>query len=435
MSENKECYTETLPNGLRVVTVEMPHLHSAEIVCYLGVGGRNETPSTSGVSHFLEHMVFRGTAQFPSSLELEQAFEAIGGAVNASTDAESTCFHSRVHPQCIDEGLGMFASMLRRPLLKDLDVERRIILEEAMEDLNAKGEEICPDNLSARMLWPDSPLGMPTIGTRESIEAMTLEDLQQHHRTFYSPRNLVLAVTGAVDRIRVLEAAIRHFGDWEGEPPPPTLPAPDFDPSGEPESLWVRDPDSQVTMQLAFRIPGRSSGYPVPSRIIRRILSWGATSRLMLRLRETLGLTYNVEANLSMFDDCGSFSIDLATAPANLVKAVAEALDVIETLCREPVPEQELERVCRGYLFDLDFSRDHTDEMAARFGWGTLVGYQRTLELDREEISAMTSARIQEAARTLFAPAGLKAVFVGPFKSTDRAKVEKILKGFGKNRD
>lgn len=430
MQEKKEYFTETLANGLRVVTVEMPHLHSAEVVCYVGVGGRNETPETSGVSHFLEHMVFRGTAEYSSSLELEQAFEAIGGAVNASTDAESTCFHSRVHPECVDAGMGMFASMLRRPLLKDIEVERRIILEEAMEDLNAKGEEICPDNLSARMLWHGSPLGMPTIGTRESIEAISLETLRRHHRDYYTPTNIVLAVAGSIQRAEVLESVQRHFGDWAGEQPPATLAAPPFDPLAAPEALWVRDPDSQVTVQLAFRISGRSAGCPVAARLIRRILSWGATSRLMLRLRENLGLTYNVEANLSMFEDCGCFSIDLATAPKNLVTVVSEALGVLETLCREPVPQPELERVSRGYLFDLDFSRDHTDEMAARFGWGSLVGYLRTVELDRAEISAMTSQQLHEAARQLFTPEGLKAVFVGPFKSTDRAKVEKILKGF-----
>ena len=147
-----EYTVDTLANGVRLVTVPMPHLHTAELVCYLAVGGRNEPPEVSGISHFLEHMIFRGTAEYANSTELERAFEAIGGAVNASTDAETTCFHSRLHPDYLAEGVALFASMLRRPLFKDIDVERRIILEEAREDYNEQGVQINLDNLMVGLL-------------------------------------------------------------------------------------------------------------------------------------------------------------------------------------------------------------------------------------------------------------------------------------------
>src|SRR6516164_2270197 len=111
------CHKHALPNGLRLVAVEMPHLHCAEIAIYLKVGGRNDPPAKAGLSHFLEHMLFRGTAEFPSSLELETAFEMIGGAVNAATDEESTCYFSRVHPEHVREGIRLFASMLLHPTL------------------------------------------------------------------------------------------------------------------------------------------------------------------------------------------------------------------------------------------------------------------------------------------------------------------------------
>ena len=125
----REYFRDQLTNGLRLITVEMPHLHCAEMACYVQVGGRDESADLAGISHFLEHILFRGSLDFPSSFVLERAFEAIGGAVNAATDVESTCYHSRFHPQHLDEAARLFASLLTRPLFADVELERRIILE------------------------------------------------------------------------------------------------------------------------------------------------------------------------------------------------------------------------------------------------------------------------------------------------------------------
>lgn len=425
-----EFFLDTLPNGLRVVTVEMPHLHSAEVVCYVGVGGRHEPAGRAGISHFLEHMVFRGTAEFADSLELERAFEAIGGAVNAATDSESTCYHSRVHPDQVERGLEIFASMLRRPRLEDLEVERRIVLEEASEDLNEHGAQISPDNLTAALLWPGLPLGLPTIGSAATIGAIDRAALLDHHRRYYTPANTVLAVAGRVRRSQVVAAAEAHFGSWLGEPPPAPLPGLAVpDPAG-PESVWVPDSDSQVSLQLAFRLPGRDSGRGMPLRLLRRVLSWGGTSRLMLHLRERLGLTYNVEANLALYADCGVLAIDLAVAPDNTVTAAREVLAVLEELCREPVPEEELVRIVQGFLYELDFALDHPDDPAVRYGWGTLVDYRRTLAEERRELAAASPALLLETARELLVPGALKVAVVGPWQARDRAGVEALLRGY-----
>jgi predicted Zn-dependent peptidase len=422
----------TLANGLRVVTVEMPHLHSAEMACYFKVGGRNEELATAGISHFLEHMLFRGTADYSTSLELERAFEAIGGAVNAGTDAETTCYHTRLHPERVAEGAALFASMLRRPLFADLEIERRIILEEALEDLNERGEEVNPDNLTGRLLWPGHPLSFPTIGTRDSIRNIGPEALRRHHAGFYTPGNSVLVVAGPVRHDVVAAAVFDSFGDWQGAAVPPTLLHAGSDGHGTPESIWVQDSDSQISVQFAFRLPGRQNPHAVSWRVLRRILSGGGASRLMLRLRETLGLTYSIEANLSLFEECGCFSIDFSVAPENLTAAVRAVLAVLAELCREPVGEEELARVVRCYLYDLDFSRDHADEMTVRYGWGELVGYLRTLEADRREIAAVDAGMLLTVARQLFVPGALKVAFAGPFRAKDRKAVEKLLAAFGK---
>lgn len=428
----REYHKDVLPNGLRVVTVEMPHLHAVEMMCYVGVGGRHEPAELAGISHFLEHMLFRGTAEHATSRELEEAFEAIGGMVNASTDSETTVYHARFHPDYVREAAALFASMLLRPLLREVETERRIILEEALEDLSQKGDDVNPDNLTAGLLWPGHPLGRPTIGTRETIARITEQDLRNHLATHYAPGNAVVAVSGRVRRADAVAAVEAVFGEWRGEVPLPSPPVPAAAGGSLPASVWVKDSASQVALQLAFRLPGRGDPRSVPLRVLRRVLSSGGTSRLMLRLREELGLTYSVEANLALYGDSGCFTVDLAVAPVSLTTAVRELLAIFEELCRQPVGEEELARTIRTFLFDLDFSRDHTDDMAMRFGWGELVGCLRTVEQDRREVAAVTAADLLATASDLFVPGNLKVAVTGPWKGADRREVEKLLKGFRK---
>lgn len=414
------------------MTVEMPHLHSAEMLCYVGVGSRHEAETEAGLSHFLEHMLFRGTSDYPDSLSLEQAFEALGGMVNASTDAETTCYHSRFHPDCLGECVQLFASMLQRPLLSDPEVERRIIIEEALDDFNEKGEEINPDNLTARLLWPGHPLSRPTIGQRDSLLRVDAEGLRRYHQRHYTPHNTVIAVAGAVSRAEVRAAVETAFGAWSGEAP--MLPLSwNEEPGGTrgAEIVWVRDSDSQVALQFAFRLPGRNDPRQTHLRILRRLLSGGGTSRLMIRLREQLGLTYNIEANLSLYADSGCLTIDLAVTPENLVQAVTEVLAVLNEIRTVPVGPEELGRVVRSYHYDLDFSRDHADDLAMRFGWGEMTDNLRTLEDDRRDIAAVQPEALLQTAQTLLAAGRLKVAVVGPYAARDCAPVTALLTAFG----
>jgi len=421
-------FKKTLANGLRLVCIPQPHLHACEISCYVGVGSRHETDKTAGISHFLEHMLFRGAGAFDSSLELEKAFEALGGSANAATDAESTCYFSRLHPDRMAEGLALFASMLQRPLLKEIEVERAIIIEEAQEDFNEKGEEINPDTLMTRLLWPESPLARPTIGTLETLRQIDETMLREHLARYYTPGNCVIAVSGKVEPTAFFTAAESLFGDWHGAPPPATDPVGQLPDS--PRATWVNDSTSQLTVQMAYPLPGRDSEHALGLRVLRRILSGGVASRLMLRLRETLGLTYNIEANLSMLAETGALVIDFMVVPENLVAAIDEVTAIIVSLCREPVPAEEFARVVSNYQYDLDFSNDHPDEMAARYGWGELVNFVRDVEADRRALEALDRNALDETISACLDPAGVKLVVVGPFRKADRQLVEARLETF-----
>ncbi|HET6421738.1 MAG TPA: pitrilysin family protein [Geobacteraceae bacterium] len=425
------CHKTTLPNGLRLIAAELPHLHSVEIAVYVKVGGRYDAPEKAGLSHFLEHMLFRGTRDYPTTLELEAAFEEIGGSVNAATDSDSTCYYSRVHPQKAAEAVGIFSSMLLRPTMQGIETEKKIITEEALEDINERGEDINLDNLASRLLWPAHPLGMPTVGTLETINGFTEEDMRRHMKKYYIPGNAVIVAAGRVDRDSFFAACERHFGSWKGTLSDSAEDAPNGQDSAQ--SLFMKDFDSQVSLQIAFRGFSRDDRRIMACRLIRRILCGGGSSRLLMSLRENLGIVYSVSAGISAYEETGCFALELSTAPENFLTAVDEVLKETCRLSTEPVGAEELDRVKSGYYFDLDYSRDSTYEMGVRYGWGELMGILRDIEEDQAEAAAITSEALRETARTLFAPHNINMVAVGPWKAADKRGVKKIIDRYVKS--
>ena len=421
-------FLHTLKNGLRVVCVEMPHLHAAELAIYLKVGGRNDPPGREGLSHFLEHSLFRGSAEFPSSLAIESAFEIIGGAPNAATDAESTYYYSRVHPDSIKRGMEIFAAMLMKPLLTGLEIEKRIVAEEAREDLNEQGEEVNPDTIVSRMLWPGHPLGMPTIGTLESIAAINQSDLAEHLKNYYVPSNAVLVVSGPVNHSVVIAAAHDCFGDWPDEPFPAASLVTKRHSS--PQICYVQDSDSQMNLQLAFLGFARDDRRFMALRFLRRILAGGGSSRLHLRLREELGIIYSVDGAIGAYDETGCLAFDMSTSPDTLTNAVEATLEELFRMTVTPVPGEELERIRNSYIFDLEFSRDSAYEMGGRYGWGELMGVVRSIEEDQAEALRITAVELQETARALFAPENLRLVAVGPWKRGMKIKISDLVSAY-----
>jgi predicted Zn-dependent peptidase len=416
----------TLANGLRVVTVELPHLHSADVAIYLKVGGRNDPPGKTGLSHFLEHMLFRGTDDYASSLEIEAAFEALGGGVNAATDADSTCYYGRIHPRFAAQGLEILSSLLLRPRLEGIDLERRIIVEEALEDISQDGDEICPDVVAGRMLWPAHPLGESTVGSLEDIAGISQFDLQQHLKLWYRPNNAVVVAAGPLEHDLVVQAAERYLGGWQAAELPGSCPVP-AQLSAGPLCRFVQDADSQVSVQLAFRACHRAAPDVTALKFLRRLLAGGGCSRLHLALRERLGMIYSVDAAIGSYDETGSLSIDLSTAPENLPTVLAATLEELRLLATTAVPEQELERVRTVYLADLDYSRDSVSEMGIRFGWGTLMEVARSIDDDQQLVEQVSAEALQQLAATLFRPENRFLAVVGPVGGIDQQEIARLL--------
>jgi predicted Zn-dependent peptidase len=284
------------------------------------------------------------------------------------------------------------------------------------------------DNLSSKLLWPDHPLGMPTVGTLRSIAAFTEQDLREHMARYYVPGNTVVTVVGEVDPETFFSACELSFGSWAGQSPPESLPV--FDRQDSPVSLFVKDPDSQAALQFAFRGYARRDERIMAVRLIRRILCGGGSSRLLMSLREGLGIAYSINAGISAYEETGCFAIDLATAPENLCLAVEEVLKETLRMASEPIGDDELERVKTGYFFDLEYSRDSTYEIGVRYGWGELMDMRSDIEQDQEKSAAVTREMILDTARDLFAPSNLNLVVVGPWRAAAKRNAEKLLRRY-----
>ncbi len=415
-----------LPNGLRVLTVELPHLHSADVAIYLKVGARNDPEGRTGLSHFLEHILFRGTEDYKDSLAIEAAFESLGGQINAATDADSTCFFGRVHPSYAAQAVEILSSLLLKSRLEDIELERRIIVEEALDDINQEGREINPDLVMGRLLWPGHPLGEATVGTLKDIARISRTDLQQHLYNWYRPNNAVVVAAGPLEHDSVLEAVRRCLGDWQPAELPERLGLPDNLPSG-PKFRFVQDSDSQVTVQLAFRACNRASEELATLKFLRRLMAGGGCSRLHLSLRERLGMVYSVDASIGSYDETGCLTIDFSTATENLLPTVKAAIDELKKLKLSSVPEQEFERVRTVMLAELDYSRDSVGEMGIRFGWGTLMGVARSIDQDQRMIKAVTAEKVKDLAGRMFRPDIFFMAVIGPLEAVDQQEVMKLL--------
>src|SRR3954452_15789265 len=204
---NDQVQKSVLSNGLRVVTIELPHLHTGMIAAYVRAGSRHESAERNGVSHFLEHLFFRGSEGFPEGRQLNALVEDCGGALNGVTTRDHGYYFSPVHPGRIEVPLAVLGDMLARPLLKEIELEREVILEEILDEVDEKGRDIDIDNLSKRALFPGHPLGMKIAGSRETVAALTEGDLRAQHARAYGARNLVLAAAGPLSHARVLDLA------------------------------------------------------------------------------------------------------------------------------------------------------------------------------------------------------------------------------------
>jgi predicted Zn-dependent peptidase len=410
----------TLDNGLRVLTVDLPHLHSGLVSVYVRAGSRHESAQDNGVCHFLEHLFFRGSQGYPDGRAMNALVEDVGGDLNGVTCRDHGFYTSPVHPARLDVPFEVLGDMLARPLFKDIELEREVILEEILDEVDEDGRDIDVDNLAKRALFEGHPLSLKIAGTRESVAVLGEERLRAHHTRAYGARNLVLACAGPLDHGAVMQLAARTFGALpEGEPlvdDPPPEPA-----QRGPQLVLVDHKESQTQVSLCFRAPPeRHPDFPA-LRVIRRILSDGLASRMQSELVEKRALAYSVGASMDAFSDTAVFDLGAACAPKK-APAVAQALlELVGELCDREASEEELARARRKSRIRIEFMRDSPSDLVEWWGTGELLhAPAEGLGEWLGRIEAVTAHDVRRAARQWLRKDRLVACVVGPLGAQER---------------
>ena len=338
--------TAPLPTGLTVVTEPMPDVRSVALGFWVGVGSRDEAAREAGASHFLEHLLFKGTEQ-RTAAEIAEAIDAVGGELNAFTAKDHTAFHVRVLAEDLDLALDVLSDIMWRPAFRadEVEAERLVILEELL--MQADEPEDLAQELLASAMWPGHPLGREVLGDESSVSSMGVADLREFHDRGYRPGVTVLAAAGLVDHDRLM-AGVQDRFDRSGRPPGGGPPA-RVTPTAPSERLVVRRRRTeQAHLVLGLPCVTRHDPDRHAATLLAQILGGGASSRLFQEVRERRGLAYSVYAERTGYDDAGVLAVYAGTAPARAAETLRVVTGEVERLS-DGVSARELE-VARGSI-------------------------------------------------------------------------------------
>ncbi len=424
MEENETSFKKTtLDNGLRIVTSEMPRTRSVSINVFIGVGSRYESEERAGLSHFVEHLVFKGTKRRPSPKEISGAVEGMGGALNASTDQELTVYWCKVPHPHFGDSMDLLMDMLRSPLLlqTDIDKERMVVLEELRMNHDYPGYKV--DSLIDAMLWPDHPLGRDIAGTEESVNGITKDMVAEHMSRYYGPANMVVSVAGNVTHDEVVEHVASFSNGWSSNDPVEWTPVTHLQ-SAPQLGLEYRKTEQ---VHLSVALPGVSITHPdrFALDLLSIILGEGMSSRLFLEVRERLGLAYDIHSGVSHFQDCGAFVIAAGVDPKRVYDAVWTILAELGQV-RDRVPDDELEKAKRLGAGRLMLQMEDTRAVSVWMGAQELLR-GRILEVDEvvDLIDGIDAEDVQRVANDLLETSKLNVAVVGPCRG--RRRLERML--------
>lgn len=399
-----------LDNGLRTIVVPLSHLHTVTVSLFVGAGSRHEDARTNGLSHVLEHMLFRGTERHPSAHALNLAIERLGGTLYGATQADMTSYQVTVPPANVDAVLALLVEILTTPVFEGLEVEKRVLREEILEELDEDGNDIDADNLVRDLLFSPHPLGFKITGSLDNVQGFTVDDLHDHLRRLYGGRNMVLCLAGAVDEgvLASVRTAFAPLPPGELASVAPPTPA-----AGGPRFTAVYDEGSQTDVRLSYPSLGlHEPAYPA-LQMLARVLDDGLSSRLHRRVCDEAGLAYDAFASLETYEDCGVLdlggSVEHEKTPEMLDALTHLAADLREDL----VSADELDKARRRYVWDLTAMLDDASAMASFYGTSALFDLPDTLESTAGVIEMVSAEQVREVARRVFAPERARVACVG----------------------
>jgi len=404
---------EVLRGGAKLITASMPERLSTSLVFMFGAGSRFEDERLAGVSHFIEHLYFKGTKRRPSSKEIAEAIEGVGGTINAATEKELTAYWTRVPPERFELALDVLFDIVSNSKLEAADVEREraVILEELKMYQDQPQDYVV--NLFEEAMWPGHPLGRDIAGTQKSVAGLTREDILEFADSFYRLPNLVVGVAGAIDSGRAHDLVVSHLTLSDEPDGPFVLEAPA--PLTEARVVMRKRRTKQAHICLGMR----AYSYLHPDRyaleLLNTVLGEGMSSRLFMNIREKLGLAYDVHSFTQRHRDTGYLGVYLGVDPGQALQATEAVIKEMRQLCEEDVPLDELGRVKESNKGRLRLDLENTGMVNY---WlcqqQLLAGEIRTIDEELAILDAVTPADIRRVASEVM-QSPIQLAVIGPF--------------------
>jgi len=404
----------TLPNGLRILTESMTSVRSASLGIWADVGSAAEPRERRGVSHLVEHMLFKGTER-RSAREIAETMDGVGGNLNAFTDKETTCYYAKVIDHHVPLAIDVLADMFLHSVFDPGEIakEQKVVLEEIRMYDDAPDEMI--HDLFVRAMWSGSNLGEPTIGYSETVTALTRDDLRGHLKSHYCPNVVIVAAAGNVEHDRIVELCRQAFADYDGRSDPPQPEAPPLTPA----TLVKQKDTEQAYVVLGTRGLSVRDERRYPLSVLDTVLGGGMSSRLFQEVREKRGLAYSVYSFQQSYRGAGLFGVSAGTSPATVQECVDVIVEQLQLIADLGITEAELRLAKEHMKGSLTLSLESTASRMMRLGRSEYnLGRNLTTEEIEEKIEAVSADEVKSLAQEIFAPANLGLCVLGPIEGS-----------------
>ena len=402
-----------LDGGLRFVHVPMPGTKSVSVAFFVGVGSRNEDEKVAGVSHLVEHMLFKGTERRSRPGDISTTIDGVGGMQNASTDKENTVFWVKVASEHTELGVELLADMIRHSLLRprDLRTEKSVVLEEL--SMAADDPQDWVHVLTDEVLWPHQPLGREIAGTEKSVLAVTRANLRRHMLDYYGPNNAVVSIAGGIHFGQAETLIRRYFAEWSPVPAPQPLAAA-VPPDGD-LFRGMERPTEQVNVCLAFPAIARRHPDRWAIDVMLTVLGGGGSSRLFQTLRERSGLAYETHAYSVHYVDTGAIVLYIGTDPSKVERALDGMAREIEKMRKRGISAEELKRAQNFYAGRLWLGMEDSSSVASWFGGQEILQHDVVTPANAiQAIRDVTQEDVLRVARSYLRPDTARLAAVGP---------------------
>lgn len=404
----------TLPNGLRVLTEWMPAVRSATVGIWADVGSAVEVRERRGISHLVEHMLFKGTTR-RTARQIAETMDGVGGNLNAFTDKETTCYYAKVIDRHVPLALDVLADMFRNSTFEapDLAKEQKVVLEE-IKMYDDSPDELIHD-VFLQTMWSGSSLGEPTIGFAETVTGVTPDDLRAHMRAHYAPNSVVVAAAGNVEHDRFVELVCEQFDGFDGACVLPEAERPATTPSRH-----VRYKESeQAYVVLGTRGIDIRDDRRYALSLLDTVLGGGMSSRLFQEIREQRGLVYSVYSFQAAYRGAGLFGVFAGTSPENVQACIDVIVDQFGRVRNEPISPDEFQLAKEHIKGNLTLSLEASSSRMIRLGRNEFaLGRHVSAEEIERRIDAVTAAEVHELARELLVDENLGLCIIGPVEES-----------------